>query len=99
VSQTPSAPPSWTLLSNHGHVLVCIAADPSVRLRDVAQTVGITERAVQKIVGDLEAGGLVSRTRTGRRNRYRIDVAQPLRQRGATDCTVGALLAALSAGA
>ncbi len=98
MSQTPPALPSWTLLSNHGHVLVCLATDPSVRLRDVAQTVGITERAVQKIVGDLEAGGLVTRTRTGRRNRYRIDVAQPLRQPTATGCTVGGLLAALSAG-
>ena len=55
----PSAPPrNWTFLSNHAHVLVCLASDPDARLRDVAARVGITERAVQKIVGDLERPGL-----------------------------------------
>ena len=92
-------PASWTLLSNHGHVLVRLAADPAVRLRDVAAAVGITERAVQKIVGDLEAGGVLTRTRTGRRNRYRIDASRPLGLRAPTGCTVGRLLAALAGGA
>ena len=60
----------WTFLSNHGHALVCVAADPDVRLRDVALQVGVTERSAQQIVSDLEAGGVVQRRRTGRRNTY-----------------------------
>jgi predicted transcriptional regulator len=62
----------WTFLSNHGHVLVCLSLQPDVRLRDAAQQVGITERAVQQIVSDLEAAGYVEKSRTGRRNHYRI---------------------------
>ena len=66
------APPggSWKLLSNHGHVLVCIARDPNQRLRDVANQVGITERSAFSIVRDLLDAGVIDRTRTGRRNRY-----------------------------
>lgn len=63
---------TWTFLSNHGHVLVCLGRDPDVRIRDVADQVGITERAVQQIIADLEEAGYVVRTRTGRRNRYRV---------------------------
>lgn len=62
----------WTYLSNHGHVLVCLALDADVRLRDVADRVGITERAVQQIVRDLEQAGHVRRSRVGRRNRYLV---------------------------
>jgi predicted transcriptional regulator len=62
----------WTFLTNHAHVLLCIAADPDIRLRDIAARVGITERAAQKIVGDLAADSYVSVTRLGRRNQYRI---------------------------
>jgi len=62
----------WTFLTNHSHVLICLARDPSARLRDVADEVGITERAVQRIVTDLENGGVLTRTREGRRNRYSI---------------------------
>ena len=69
----------WTFLSNHAHVLMSIAVDPEVRLKDVAQRVGITERAVQRIVGDLEDGGYLTRERTGRRNRYRLHPEKPLR--------------------
>jgi DNA-binding MarR family transcriptional regulator len=69
----------WTFLSNHAHVLLCIAHDPEARLRDVALRVGITERAVQKIVADLESGGYLSRVREGRRNRYEIHSTRPLR--------------------
>ncbi len=69
----------WTLLTHHAHVLLCLAADPEVRLREVAQKVGITERAVQKILVDLEAGGYITRARAGRRNRYRIHSHLPLR--------------------
>ncbi len=71
--------PSWTFLTNHAHVLLCIAADPEVRLRDVALRVGITERAVQRIVSELEEAGYLQREREGRRNRYTVAREQPLR--------------------
>lgn len=91
----PAATPSrhWTFLSNHGHVLVCLAQNPEARLRDVAQAVGITERAVQKIVSDLEEAGVVEREREGRRNRYRLHPERPLRHPIESHRTVGALLA------
>ena len=63
---------SWSLLSNHGHVLVCLARDPTIRVRDVARTIGITERACYRIVGDLVRAGLIGRERVGRNNRYTI---------------------------
>ena len=69
----------WTFLSNHAHVLLCIAKEPEVRLREVAEKVGITERAVQRIVADLEDGGYLSRIREARRNRYEVHAARPLR--------------------
>lgn len=78
--QLPPVPPrQWTFLSNHAHVLVCLATEPDSRLRDVATRVGITERAVQKIVGDLEQAGVIERVRTGRRNSYRLHMSVPLR--------------------
>lgn len=82
----------WTFLSNHGHVLICLALDPGSRLRDVATQVGITERAVQKIVGDLEEAGVLVRQRTGRRNSYHLNVNAPLRHALEAHRTVGALL-------
>ncbi len=82
----------WTFLSNHAHVLVCLALDPDARLRDVAARVGITERAVQKIVGDLEDAGVILRERSGRRNSYRLDVNVPLRHSLESHRSVGALL-------
>lgn len=69
----------WTFLSNHAHVLICLAEDPQLPLRDVAQRVGITERSVQRIVSELEAGGYLVRSREGRCNRYTLRRAQPLR--------------------
>jgi predicted transcriptional regulator len=69
----------WTFLSNHAHVLLCLARDSEIRLREVAQLIGITERAVQKIVADLEAEGLVKRHREGRRNSYELNLDRPLR--------------------
>ena len=63
---------SWTFLTNHAHVLLCIARDPEIRLRDIADGVGITERAAQKIVHDLADYGYVEVTRVGRRNSYRL---------------------------
>ncbi|MBA4190326.1 MAG: AsnC family transcriptional regulator [Planctomycetaceae bacterium] len=71
--------PTWTFLSNHAHVLLLIAHEPEIRLRDVAVRVGITERAVQRIVADLEEGRYLERERTGRRNRYRVHRERPLR--------------------
>lgn len=62
----------WTFLSNHGHVLVCLARDPDVRTRDVAAAVGITERAVQHIVRDLVTEKYVKKEKVGRRNRYKV---------------------------
>ncbi|MHB1555254.1 MAG: helix-turn-helix transcriptional regulator [Acidimicrobiales bacterium] len=71
--------PTWTFLTNHGHVLVCIATDPGVRGRDIAARVGITERAAQAIIADLVREGYVTRTRVGRRNHYEINPDRPLR--------------------
>ncbi|MDC3954414.1 MarR family transcriptional regulator [Polyangium jinanense] len=72
-------PSGWTFLTNHAHVLFCLAEDPEVRLRDVAERVGITERAVQRIVTDLEGEGFVTRSRVGRRNLYEVHPDKPLR--------------------
>lgn len=86
---------AWTFFSNHTHVLVCLAADGGQRLRDVAAQVGITERAVQRIVAELEAAGVLYRERElsdARRNRYRIDTQAPLRHPLEAHCRVGALL-------
>jgi predicted transcriptional regulator of viral defense system len=71
--------PQWKFLSNHAYVLLSIAREPGVRLREVADRVGITERAVQRIVADLEAGGYLSRVREGRRNRYQVHAHLPFR--------------------
>jgi DNA-binding MarR family transcriptional regulator len=89
---TTSPARHWTFLSNHAHVLVCLAQDPDARLRDVALSVGITERAVQKIVSDLEAAGVVTRERAGRRNSYRLRLDVPLRHALESHKTVGTLL-------
>lgn len=71
----------WTFLTNHSHVLICLARNPDSRLRDLASEVGITERAVQGIVNDLEAAGFVVRHREGRRNHYSIVADRPMRHR------------------
>ena len=68
----------WTFLTNHTHVLLCLAADPHERMRDIAEDVGITERAVQRIIAELEDEGYVERVRHGRRNEYRIHDSLPL---------------------
>jgi predicted transcriptional regulator len=65
-------PGEWTFMSNHGHVLVCLARDPEARMRDVAEAVGITERAVQQIVRDLVVQGYLLKDKVGRRNRYEV---------------------------
>ena len=71
--------PGWTFLTNHAHVLICIAEDTSVRERDIAARVGITERAVQRIVTELCDAGYVSKLRQGRRNVYTLHLDRPLR--------------------
>lgn len=83
---------NWTLFSNHGHVLFCLARDREARLRDVAADVGITERAVQKIVRDLQDGGMISVTKSGRRNRYRIHKKKNLRHEIEANCKVRDLI-------
>lgn len=69
----------WTFLTNHTRVLVVIAENPNARLRDVAGTIGITERATQRIVADLEEAGYLSHDKVGRRNAYKIDLEKCLR--------------------
>ena len=84
----------WTFLTNHAHVLLVVRRDPHARLREIADAVGITERAVQLILGDLESGGYVRRTRTGRRNEYDVlggPLRHPLDQGRAVDDVLDAL--------
>jgi predicted transcriptional regulator len=85
-------PATWTYLSNHSHVLVCLARRPNARIRDVALEVHITERAVQKILQDLESAAVLRRYRVGRRNVYRINPGAHLRHPVEGHCTVGELL-------
>ena len=96
---TESDPPGprWTFLSNHGHVLVCLARDPGVRVRDMAARVGISERAVLRILGELVAADYVRRTREGRRNRYAVRADLPLRHPVEAHRRVGDLVAAVGA--
>lgn len=84
--------PAWTFLTNHAHVLLCLARDPEVRLRDVAVAVGITERAVQRIVAELSEAGYVTVERAGRRNQYAIHPQKPLRHPIERHRTVAALI-------
>jgi DNA-binding MarR family transcriptional regulator len=85
-------PNGWTFLTNHAHVLFCIARDPEVRLRDVALRVGITERAVQRIVTDLEEEGYLTVFKAGRRNRYVVQSTRSLRHPVERHCTVQSLI-------
>lgn len=70
---------SWTFLTNHAHTLLCLAREPSMRMRDIADRVGITERAVQSIVSELTSAGYIEKERQGRRNFYRVVLGLPLR--------------------
>ena len=89
---------SWTFLSNFAHVLICIAQEPTIRLRDIAEKVCITERAVQKIVLELEAAGAIERHREGRRNNYSINYALPLRHKLECHTTIGDILTLIARG-
>jgi DNA-binding IclR family transcriptional regulator len=88
-------PQTWTFLTNHAHVLISLAGDPTLRIRDLAARVGITERAIQRIIADLEEAGYLTHEREGRRNLYRVRANRPLRHPVEAHQTVAALLQAL----
>ena len=90
------ATPTWSFLTNHALVLLCIAQDPSIRLREIGEAVGITERAAHRIVSDLAAAGYVARERRGRRNSYTIEPGLPVPDPLARTRKIGELLAVLS---
>ncbi len=83
----------WTFFSNYGHVLVCLSRNNEIRLRDVAFEVGITERAVQKIVRDMQDAGFITVSKQGRCNRYRLNKRKSLRHGLESHCNIGKLLA------
>lgn len=91
-----SASARWDFLTNHAHVLICVARDPRIRLRDIALAVGITERAAHRIVTELVEEGYLLREREGRRNRYQVVTGLPLRHPLHQEREVGELLAVLS---
>lgn len=88
------SPPAnrWTFLTNHAHVLILIYSDPNMILRQIAQIVGITERAVQRIVHELEEEGYLVRQRVGRRNHYSVVLDRPLRHPVEANHSIGELL-------
>ncbi len=85
--------PSWSFLTNHARVLLCIAHDPGARLRDIAAKVGITERSAYGIVTDLAEAGYVIKQKDGRRNRYEIQAHLPLREPASQEPAIGEVLA------
>ena len=87
---------SWRFVTNHAHVLACIAADPDARLRDIALTVGITERTAAQIISDLERDKYLTKKRIGRRNRYEIHTGLPLRHPQHRHHTIGELISFLA---
>jgi DNA-binding MarR family transcriptional regulator len=87
---------SWTFLTNHARVLLCIAHDPGVRLRDIAAGLDITERSAYGIVSDLARAGYIIKQRDGRRNRYQIQEHLPLPEPTSRERTVGEILALLA---
>lgn len=93
---SPEQPKTWTFLTNHAQVLLCLADTPDIRLRDVAQRIGITERATQRILADLVEAGYVTTIRVGRRNRYTVDHEHAMRHTAQMGHEIGVLLTALS---
>jgi predicted transcriptional regulator of viral defense system len=83
---------TWHFLTNHAHVLLCISVDSNITVRELAGQVGITERAVMRIIGELDERGVLERTREGRRNHYAIHQEAPLRHPVEEHCTVGDLI-------
>ena len=90
--KTSSPAGTWTFLTNHSHVLLCIAEDPEARMRDLADRVGITERAVQRIIDDLAESGYLEIEREGRRNRYSVHEQQKLRHPVEAHCELSGLI-------
>ena len=88
---------SWSFLTNHARVLLCIARDPGARLRDIAASLGITERSAHSIVTDLAGAGYVIRQKDGRRNRYRIQAHLPVPEPGTREPAIGEILALFAA--
>jgi len=86
---------SWSFLTNHARVLLCIARDPGARLRDIAASLGITERSAYGIVTDLAAAGYVVKQKDGRRNRYQVQAHLPLLEPASREPAIGEVLAAL----
>ena len=86
----------WSFLTNHARVLLCIARDPGVRLRDIASSLGITERSAYGIVTDLAAAGYAIKRKHGRRNRYQIQARLPLPETDSRKRTIGEILALLA---
>jgi predicted transcriptional regulator len=93
-----SSGPGWSFLTNHARVLLCIANDPGVRLREIGDAVGINERAAHRIVTELADAGYISRARVGRRNRYTIQSDLPIPDPLAREQRIGDLLALLESG-
>jgi DNA-binding Lrp family transcriptional regulator len=93
---TPVPEPTWTFLTNHAHVLLAIAAEPQIRIRDIAVQVGITERAAHRIVADLESAGYLKVTKVGRRNEYSVLRDLPLRHPAEKHHRIGELLKVLA---
>jgi DNA-binding MarR family transcriptional regulator len=91
----PNTFKGWTFLTNHAHVLVCITHDPGIRVREIAERVGITERATQRIVADLAREGYLEKARVGRRTTYTINGRLPLRHPLEEHREIGALVEAL----
>jgi len=87
---------NWSFLTSHARVLLCIARDPGVRLRDIAASVGLTERSAHGLVTDLAEAGYVIKQRDGRRNRYQVQVHLPLPEPTSRERTVGEVLALLA---
>jgi DNA-binding MarR family transcriptional regulator len=87
---------TWVFLTNHAHVLLCIERDPQTRTRDIAEQVGITERAAQRIVADLIGENYITRTKVGRRNHYKINPRGHLRHPVFRELSIGPLLEVLS---
>jgi DNA-binding IclR family transcriptional regulator len=88
--------PSWTFLTNHARVLLCVARDPGTRLRDIADSLDITERSAFGIITDLVQAGYMVKEKDGRRNRYHIQAHLPLPEAVARERTVGEVLALLA---
>ena len=91
-AKAPSFANTWTFMTNHAHVLLCIAENPKSRMRDLAMKIGITERAVQRIIAELEAAGYLRHGRKGRNNHYMVRTDLPLRHPIEQHCAVSILI-------